>query len=500
MPILLILLFIPLGFFIHSSTKEDRALKNVMNQQIKEKLFVTNQTFSSQTKRHLFLLIVTLFIIALARPIKPLVTLEVIQKIPSVIVTIDMSYSMNKTDIFPSRKAFAKAKALNFIEKAIGYEIGLLFYANDAYMLYPLTQERKLLLTLLKDANITQKFMPNSNLFSALEASVLLLKSHQNRHIILLSDGGEEVSRAKELVYMKSKNITLSTLAINPKTNHEMKKLCSKTSGIYEPFSWSDEDITKIIEHINAQDTSSKELQLKLPQYEEYFHYPLTVALLLLILFFLPLKRTTIMLGLLYVQPSSLHAGVFDFWHIYQAQKAMQKHNYSKVIEEYQQVELNPKIEYNLGYVLYKNKQYNQAIKHYQKALGITQKMNAKVYYNIGTTYARQNKLKFAKESYEKSFALNPTKITQENLNSVTLALKKQRKNLHKKYEKLKFKAIGENAYTQNNAFSNYAIKLHNFMPSEEERWFQKVENHQSLTYLQKITTTKRSLDANISW
>ena len=471
-----------------------------MNKEIQKKLFVTNRTFNAQTKRYLFLVVVTLFIVALARPVKPLKTLEVTQNSPSVVVAIDMSHSMNKTDIFPSRKAFAKAKALRFVEKAIGYKIGLIFYANDAYMLYPLTQERELLLQLLEDANITQKFAPNSNLFSALEASASLLENHQNRDIVLLSDGGEEVSRAEELNYLKSKNITLSTLAITPKTNHPIQSLCHESSGRYQPFSWSDEDVNKIIEHINTQESSSQKLELKLPQYEEYFHYPLMVALLLLTLFFLPLRRITLMLGLLYFQPSSLHAEVFDFWHIHQAQKAMNEHNYTQAIEAYQQVELKPKIEYNFGYALYKKEQYHQAIRHYQKALGVNQKMDAKVYYNIGTAYARQHKLKFAKESYQKSFALNPTKMTQENLQIVTMALKKERKNLHKKYEKLKFKAIGENAYAQNTPFSNYAIKLHKFMPSEEERWFQKVTNRKSPIYLQKITTTKRSLDANLSW
>ena len=498
-PYFLLLLLIPFRFFIRSVAKVDDPLKSVMSKGLREKLFLSHQTFSTQTKYHLFLLVVVLFIVALARPVKLLPTLDVIQNRPSVILAIDMSRSMEKDDIYPSRKAFAKAKAQTFIEKAIGFNIGLIFYANNAYMLYPLSQERELLLTLLKDANISQKFSPNSNLFSALEASNFLLKSHQNRHIVLLSDGGEDVSRKEELVYLQSKGIALSLLATTMKTNRVMQGLCSGSRGLYQPYAWSEKDVTQLIDHINRSKKSSEQLHLELSQYKEYFTYPLTLALLLLILFFIPIKRVTLMFFLFYIQPPSLHAGVFDFWHTYQAQKAMNENNYTKVIEEYKQVESTAKVEYNLGYALYKNEEYNQAIKHYEKALGKGRDMDAKIYYNIGTAYARQNKLKFAKESYIKSFALNPIKITQENLQTVTLALKKQRKNLHKKYEKLTFKAIGESAYSQNSAFSNYAIKLHTFMPSEEERWFQKVAKHKSPTYLQKIETTKRSLDANLS-
>ena len=500
-PLLLLLLLVPLGFFVRSLAKADDPLKNVMTKAIRKKLFVSEQMLSGSTKYYLFLLIVGLFIIALARPIKVLPFLEVSQNRPSVILAIDRSRSMQKTDIFPSREALANAKAQSFIEKATGYNIGLIFYANDAYMLYPLSQENTLLLSLLKDANITQKFAPNSNLFAALEASGFLLKNHQNKHVVLLSDGGADVAREDELAYLVSQNIMLSTLAIDPKPNHAMQTLSSKSLGLYQPFSWSESDVLKLITHINSAKKTSEKIEHDIPQYQEYFSYPLALALLLLILFFLPLKKhTLLMLFLFYLQPSPLQAGAFDFWHTYQAQKASEENNYSQAIKEYQETTLSPTIEYNLAYAFYKNTQYNRAIKHYQKALGEGKEMDAKIYYNIGTAYARQNKLQFAKESYEKSFALYPTKITQENLHLVTLALKKQRKNLHKKTKKLKFKSVGENPFSQNSAFTNYAIKLHKFVPSEEEQWFQKIAKQNAPTYLQKIKTTKRSIDANISW
>ena len=499
-PFILLFLLFPLGFFIRSFTKLNDPFQNFMTKEIREKLFLSVQTFSSKSKYYLFLLTVVLFIFALARPVKVLPSLDVTQNRPSVILAIDMSQSMKKTDIFPSRWELAKTKAQIFIQKAINYNIGVIFYANNAYMLYPISQENNLLLDLMKDSNITQKFSKSTNLFSALEASNFLLKNHQNKHIILFSDGGMDVSRKQELSYLKSKKIILSTLAITPQKNHSIQILSTQSLGLYQPFKWSDEDVSKLIRHIQNTKKSSQKIHHQLSQYQEYFTYPLMLALILLIILFFPLEKITFIFLLIYIQPPSLHAGIFDFWYIHQAQKSSKEKNYSQAIKYYEYIKPSRKIHYNLAYTLYQNEQYNKAIKYYSKALGLNKKMDAKIYYNIATAYAKQHKLDFAKEFYTKSFVLYPTKVAQENLHIITIALKKQRKNLHKKYEKLHFKAIGNNEFSQSNAFSNYAIKIHNFIPSEEEKWFQKISKHKFPTYLQKIKTHNRSIDANISW
>jgi len=498
-PFFLILLLIPFGFLIRSLAKLDEPFKNIMTKQIREKLFLPAKIFNTKTKFYIFLLVVILFIIALARPVKMLPSLDITETKPSVILAIDMSYSMNKTDIFPSRKEFAKEKAQIFIKKAIGFNIGLIFYANDAYMLYPLTQEREIPLLLLKDANITKKFSKNTNLFSALEASEFLLKKHQNKHIVLFSDGGLDLLREDELKYMRENDIMLSTLAITPTKNRALQILCNSSKGLYTSFQWSDSDIDKIINHIKNTKKSSQKVHLDIAQYEEYFSYPLALSLILMTLLFLPLRTSTLILFLVYFQPSPIHAGVFDFWYIYKAQKEIEQKNYTQAIKEYKETKLDANIYYNIAYSLYKDKKYNEAIKHYKSALGVDKQMNAKIYYNIATAYVRENKLDFAKRFYEKSFLIYPTKITRDNLIIIKLALKKQRKNLHKKYEKIDFKPISENAFSKNNPFSNYTIKLRNFIPSEEERWFQKVSKHNSPTHIIKIKTEHRSIDANIS-
>ena len=502
-PMILGLLIFPLGFFLLSFIKDDDKLKNFFDKDIREKLFIQNKSFNNKTRYIIFLLSLTLFIISLSRPVSLLNYLDITQTKSNIVLAIDVSKSMSNKDIFPTRVKLAKEKAQIFIKKATSSNIGVIFYADDAYLLYPINQEKTLLLELLKDANISKKFKPNTNLFSALQAGEFLLQNHPNKHIILFSDGGLDIDRKNELNYLKSKNITLSSLAITSKTNKPLKTLCTKSNGFYQLFTWSDKDIDTLIKNINKIPKTSDKVHHNITQYKEYFIYPLALSLVLLAMLFFPLKNGRVLplvLFLITIEPTYTHAGVFDFYNAYKAQKALQKKDYEKAIKNFKLIKLNKTQNYNLAYALYKNSNYHQAIKHYTKALGMSKKTDAKIYYNIANAYVQKNKLDFAKEYYEKSLKLFPSILTQENLNIVSKELKKQRKNLHKKYEKLHFKAVAGDAFSKNSAFSNYYIKLHNFMPDEEERWFQKISNQKSPTYLQKIKTTKRSLDANISW
>jgi len=502
-PYLLYLLLFVLVLFLLSFREDKDAFEKIFPKEIRRRLSTDTSSLTRQKKYYLFLVILTLFIIALARPVRMLPSLDITQSKPSVILAIDVSKSMSNTAIYPSKLAFAKAKLSTFIAQANGFNLAVIYYANDAYMLYPLSQENTLLLDLLKDANITQKFKPNTNLFAALEAGAMLLNNHKNRHIVLFTDGGGDISREQERSFLASKQITLSALALTSKPNKSLQILTQKTAGRYQPFTYAPSDIKALIAHIKQASKGEEKTHHDIAQYREYFRYPLGLAIVLLTLLFLPLKKSFIVPLVLLsygFQPLTLQAGILDFWHLHQAQNAREHHNYKQAIKHYKQMKLNKKGYYNLAYTLYQNSQYHDAIVYYNKALGADKKFNAKIYYNIATAYAREHKLDFAKEFYQKSLALYPTQITQENLSIMIIKLKNQRKNLHKTYEKIHFKPITGNAFAQNNPFSNYTIKLHNFIPSEEEKWFQKITKLKSPTYLQKLPTHKRSLDANLSW
>ena len=506
-PLFLWLLVVPLFFTFYPLKARNRGFEKHFSQAMLKKLTLHNSMLSSSLKQYLFLLALVLFIVTLARPVQPRETMQTSLSKTSIIVAIDASKSMHTTDIYPSRYQLALQKLKDFLKEASGFNIGILFYAKDAYMLYPLSQDTTALNTLVKDINITQKFAPNSNLFAALEAASSLLNKTKNKHLLLLSDGGEDVLRQREQTYLKQQHISLSTLAITKKSNHSMQLLCEQTGGVYQPFTWSKKDINALLHEIRLKHKEKQNYLYDVAHLQEYYPYPLGLAIVLLLLLFFPLQKKAplfqIVLLLSFVPFGNLlHAGVLDFWHIQKAAQYNADKNYTQVAKEYQKITPTSQSYYNTATALYKAKAYIESVASYRKSLRKNDKQfNATVYYNIATAYIQKNKLDLAKKYYKKSLTLYPLKEAKENLFVVQEQLKIERKNLHKAYQKLHFKSIAkQNSFAKENVFNNYAVKIHKLLPSQEEQWFAKILKQHDPSYLQKIPTTKRSQDANKTW
>ena len=499
----LFLLLLPFVLFLYGLKTESAPLEFLFSKTMKKKLFFSSTQLSKHLKNRLFLLIIALLIIALARPVERLESLDTQISKASIVLAVDVSKSMYQKDIYPSRIALAQKKMKQFIEKATELNIGILLYAQDAYRLYPISENSQTLLTLLEQGKLSAKFKPNSNLFSALEGSVQLLKAHKNRHILLLSDGGEEVDRSEELAYLKKEKVILSSLALHP--NESMKKLVMQSNGAYENYTWGDGDIERLLKAIKKHKTILATYHYEIIQYKEYFQFPLGLAIVILLFFYIPLGKNTLLPVLFFIISSHntpLQAGVFDFWYLNQGEKAYHKADYEQSIIYYKKVDLTPEGYYNLATSYYKNRAYLEAIKAYEKALTPIEdkQRKSKIYHNIATVYVRMRKFDIAKKYYIQSLSFYHSKESSANLKQMIALLKEQRKNLHKKYQKLEFKGIGQNVYTPNSMFSNYAIKLTPLIPSEEEKWFRRISKEKSPFYLQKLNTHLRSKDANVSY
>jgi len=344
-PSALWLLLLPL-LLLFLNHKKSNLLEKHFSKTMLHKLQLQSALFSPRKKHMLFTLILALFIVALARPVSKQPTLHLPVNKPAVILALDVSKSMHLTDVYPSRLALAREKLEAFVAKASGFDMGILLYAQDAYMLYPLTHENSTLSYLLKDANLSHTFTPNTNLFTALEGGAGLLKTHNNPHIVLLTDDNATLARSKELAYLQAKGIKLSVLSLTKETS-SLQTLCQKTGGGYQPYTWSQEDITSLIQHIASAPLTSQTKAYDITNLQEYFMYPLALALLLLALLFLPLRKPAssvlVLLLLSVLKPLPTHASVLDFWYLHQAKNAAQSQDYSKAIELYKKADLTPK-------------------------------------------------------------------------------------------------------------------------------------------------------------
>jgi Ca-activated chloride channel family protein len=497
-PYLLSLLIIPFVFFLLSFKEQVNSLEAIFSQKMLQKFNPDYKTGSQLIRYRLFLIVLSLFVSALARPVIEQPLLQTRSSNYTTVVALDVSASMHNKDVYPQRLQLAIEKLKTIVHSASNMQIAILLYAKNSYLLYPFSKDLQALSFLLKDFKITKKFSKNTNLFSLLEASKKLFKGKKETNIILLSDGGKEVSRKKELNYLLKQKIKLFSICITNKTNHALQQLSIDSGGAYTDYSWGNKDVKSTLEHIKQTTLTSTLQTYKYINFDELFIYPLLLAIILLFFSFYPLAHfSALFLLLLSLYSPPLKAGILDFYILSIIDTAYKNKEYAKAIKEYKSLNQTRNVLYNTAHILYKNRQYKQAITYYKRALKTEETLNADIYYNIANSYLKLDKFQVAKKYYLLSLKLKNSKETQDNLDTLNFILKKRKQLLSKKDIKIQFK----NRLLKNNQFtpksSNYTIELKHLTLSDEERWIKLLSKTQIPLLLEKIPTSRRSLDAD---
>lgn len=108
-----------------------------------------------------------------------------------IILTLDMSGSMEAADIRPTRFRATKAVVRDFIDRRPNDRIGAVVFGRDAYTLLPLTTDREALRTALRGLKLDQIDGRGTAIGNAVGVSLNRLKRSQakSKVIILLTDG-----------------------------------------------------------------------------------------------------------------------------------------------------------------------------------------------------------------------------------------------------------------------------------------------------------------------
>ena len=108
-----------------------------------------------------------------------------------IIVTLDMSGSMEAADIRPTRFRATKAVVRDFIDRRPNDRIGAVVFGRDAYTLLPLTTDREALRTALRGLKLDQIDGRGTAIGNAVGVSLNRLKKSRakSKVIILLTDG-----------------------------------------------------------------------------------------------------------------------------------------------------------------------------------------------------------------------------------------------------------------------------------------------------------------------
>ena len=165
-------------------------------------LRISSSTFISEefkiigNRKHIFLqtmylLVLFLVILGLARPRLIDNLQETSVSVIDMLLVLDISSSMLADDFPPNRLEAVKKTASDFIESRKDDRIGILVFAGESFIQCPLTVDKKVLKSLIKEITVASKEHDGTAIGMAIANGTNRLRNSdvESRVMILLSDG-----------------------------------------------------------------------------------------------------------------------------------------------------------------------------------------------------------------------------------------------------------------------------------------------------------------------
>ncbi|MBU0720430.1 VWA domain-containing protein [bacterium] len=444
---------------------QKEAQAHFFSEEVMRKLRVSANTLTLKARNGLFFLMGLLMIIALAQPVIKDGTVEVKAKSADIMMALDISDSMLAEDMYPNRLKLAKQKAIELLKIAPNERIGVIAFAKNSYLVSPLSFDHGAVRFLLEQLDTTSITEKGTDLLNMLEAVSNSLDKKSKKYLLILSDGGDENSFAKETAFAKEHDIVVFVLGIGTATgapiklkngafikqkgdiiisklNESISSLATSSGGVYIESTKSDDDIKTMLKEIESVGEQKELKSEKVQRYIPLFYYPLGLALFILLIATssmskresVTLPSAFILFALLFTVPHA-KAGVLDFMDLKEAKEAYTNQDYetsAKLYKAHADKSENPQSYYNAGNSFYKQKDYAEAVKSYEKARFTDKHASAQNLANLGNAYAKQNTpelLQKAIESYEASLKLEEDTQTRENLETLKKLLEEKKQD-----------------------------------------------------------------------
>ena len=460
-PNVLFLLLLLTGLIFLLSTNKDN-LERFFDKNVLNKLQVDSKSMGKVARNVLLFLALILFVIALSRPVIDEKEQSVKQKLIPIVIALDVSKSMQASDIYPNRITLAKKKLKQIINSASNTTIGIVLFAKNSFIVSPITEDFTSLNYIVDNLDTSLDFTNGSNVMAVLEATEQMLKDYSAKNLIILSDGGNDDEYVDELEFAKENKIAIYTVGLATKTgapipndngyltdkegkivtvalNKSIKKLALNSGGGYIGFSLADGDINAIINKIQSQSKKEELQSKKIKTYTELFYYPLGLGIFCLLVAFSSMpsfkRASAFALMAILFYPQENFAGLLDFKTLESAKQSYEKEDYKSAVKNYEKISSSNERNYNLANSYYKSGDFKKAIKSYGKIVTEDKELEYKKLHNLGNSYVNTKNLEKAKEFYEEALKLKDDKHTRENLEAVKKAMEKQNKDSSKKQD-----------------------------------------------------------------
>jgi Ca-activated chloride channel family protein len=378
---------------------------------------------------------------------------------------------MKAKDILPNRYDFAKETLSSFLKSNPKDNIMLIAFTTNPLLLSPLTTDHALIEIALKSLNpeyILTKGTSLKKLFKKIASM-----QHEQKNLLLITDGGEEHDLTALTEQLKEENIKLTVLALGStqgttiekpngtllkdkegnlvisRINPLLKKLVSNTGGTYLNASNTPTTTAKHLQNAFEKQAQKNNLITKKQyRYNEFYQFPLLLALLLfLMLHTRAIKYLIILFSLLGMQ---VQASMLDGYYLDQAYESYYKKDLNKTKELLLQLETSSlQSQFALANTYYRLHDYKKAILLYRTIRSTSPKVKQKLYYNLANSYTKLKEYDKAKLYYTKALQLGEESDALHNLALIALLQKSKETQLGITHPKSQSSASSTNDDTQ---------------------------------------------------
>lgn len=204
-------------YFLFRYSSSSNSLSKYCDPHLLEHIIVGKGSKGKKSLLPMFFLVVWIItVVTLAGPSWKYQNVPIYQKSISRVIALDVSQSMDTTDVSPSRLGLAKYKILDMLKRITEGQVGMIVFSSEPFVVSPLTSDSKTIANLVKVLNTSIVPVQGHNMTKALARSSELLTQAGAREgqIILITDStptDKAISKAKKLA---QQGITVDVYAI----------------------------------------------------------------------------------------------------------------------------------------------------------------------------------------------------------------------------------------------------------------------------------------------
>ena len=436
-------------------------------------------------------------VVALANPQMGTRVEEIKREGIDLFVALDVSLSMKAEDIKPNRLDKAKRDVSNLLRKLAGDRVGLIVFAGDAFVQFPLTADYSAADLFISAVDVESVPRPGTMIGNAIEKALDSFKAEDptEKAIIIASDGENnegEIKRAVEKALEAGVKIyTIGTgtpeggpipiyNAAGVRTDFKrdmagnvvltrldettLEQIATATGGSYRRATSGGDELEEVFQELTELETTEFGAK-QITGYESLYQYPLALALLLMLMEFLsserrgkviaklkeliPIAGTAVFLLMLAASGQALGQTVRS--HVAEGNEAYVEERHPDAEAEYKKAlekdASSREAHFNLGDTYYKQKRYDEALKSFASAEALATRKSDKssAFYNTGNSLFKAEKLAESIEAYKQALRQDPANDDARYNLEFARKRQQQQQNQQQKQDKDQDKKKDEN-------------------------------------------------------